>query len=54
MMHSTNLEYPIHHKARCYKAMYGERKKVTRQIDNESPVNYEQLYAQIIQKLKDE
>nr|WP_320039511.1 VapE domain-containing protein [uncultured Bacteroides sp.] len=28
--------------------------EVTKQIDNESPVNYEQLYAQIIQKLKDE
>jgi len=28
--------------------------EATRQLDNESPVNYEQLYAQIIQKLKDE
>jgi hypothetical protein len=28
--------------------------EVTRQIDNESPVNYEQLYAQIMQKQRDE
>jgi len=80
MVHNTDLEYPIHHEVKCYKEMYGERKKgkrvpsviyttsmrqeeccepfihfeVTRQIDNESPVKYEQLYAQIIWKLRDE
>ncbi|WP_321438116.1 VapE domain-containing protein [uncultured Bacteroides sp.] len=80
MVHSTDMECPIHHEAKCYKEMYGERKKGTRvpsviyttsirqesycepfvyfeatkQIDNESPVNYEQLYAQIMQKLKDD
>ena len=80
MVHNTDLEYPIHHEARCYKEMYGNTKKgkrvpsviyatslrqeeccepfvyfeATKQIDNESPVNYEQLYAQIMQKLKDE
>ena len=78
MVHSTNMECPILHEAKCYKEMYGERKKgkrvpsviyttswdqeeccepfvffeVTGQIDNESPINYEQLYAQIMQKLK--
>lgn len=78
MVHSTNMECPILHEAKCYKEMYGNRKKgtrvpsviyttsmreleycepfvyfeATRQIDNESPVNYEQLYAQIMQKLK--
>ncbi len=80
MVHNADMDYPIHHEAKCYKEMYGERKKgkrvpsviyttslrqeeccepfvyfeVTKQIDNESPVNYEQLYAQIIQKLRDE
>jgi hypothetical protein len=28
--------------------------EITRRINNESPVNYEQLYAQIVQKLKDQ
>ena len=80
MVHSTDMEYPIHREAMCYREMYGKRKKgtripsaiystswdqqeccepfiffeITRSIDNESPVNYEQLYAQIIQKLIDE
>ncbi|WP_321424528.1 VapE domain-containing protein [uncultured Bacteroides sp.] len=80
MVHGTDMECPILYEAKCYKEMYGKRKKgtripsviyttswdqqeccepfiffeITRSIDNESPVNYEQLYAQIIQKLKDE
>jgi len=80
LVHSADLECPIHHEAKCYKEMYGKKKKgprvpsviyttswdqeeccepfiyfeVTRQIDNESPVNYEQLYAQIMQKQRDE
>lgn len=80
MVHNADLEYPIHHEAKCYNEMYGKKQKstsvpsviyttslrqeeccepfvyieATKQIDNESPLNYEQLYAQIMQKLKDD
>jgi predicted P-loop ATPase len=47
VIYTTN----IRQEGYCEPFVYFE---ATKQIDNESPVNYEQLYAQIMQKLKDE